>query len=74
MSSSPKRQKGVLKKVITKRKNLDTQPEQDEQRMTRFKTKAKMCTICYTSIESQVKFENDLFLLTSQGSNRLLSP
>ena len=59
MSSSSKNQKQILRKVISKQKNSDCSSINASHRMTRFKSKAKDCNICYSSIETQV-FKSNL--------------
>jgi len=53
MSSSPKKKGTVLKKIISKKDKATPNLVATEQRMTRFKTKAKTCSICLSSIEKQ---------------------
>lgn len=57
MSSSPKKKSSVLKKVISKKEKTQPDMVPAEQRMTRFKSKAKTCSICLSSIEKQVKIQ-----------------
>jgi len=53
MSSSPKKKSSVLKKVISKKEKKKPDLVPTEQRMTRFKSNAKTCSICLSSIEKQ---------------------
>jgi len=57
MSSSPKKKSSVLKKVISKKEKKKPDLVPTEQRMTRFKSNAKTCSICLSSIEKQVKIQ-----------------
>ena len=72
MSSSPKKKSSILKKVISKKDKSKPSLAATEQRMTRFKTKAKTCSICLSSIEKQVKFKIETSS-TVIGIARLLS-